>query len=235
MTQEDQDSDIENWFRHNTRDGLTSRDHIEIFTSLDLRTQSIIDAIAAPMLALYNEADIALLTQTHRQTKSEFVRDKVLGAITAISKYSTISTARQQATDFLNQLDQPTLENEDSPVHAFATLFLHRTEQALRGETDVEFLKSTFNKLLLNFNWWVNRKDRFGKNVFEGGFLGLDNIGIFDRSAPLPTGGHLEQADGTAWMALFSQNMLELAFELTAHDPTYEAMVVKFVEHFSFI
>ena len=121
------------------------------------------------------------------------------------------------------------------PVHAWATLFLHRTEQALRGETDVDFLKSTFNKLLLNFTWWVNRKDRFGKNVFEGGFLGLDNIGIFDRSAPLPTGGHLEQADGTAWMALFSQNMLELAFELTAHDPTYEAMIMKFVEHFYYI
>ena len=121
------------------------------------------------------------------------------------------------------------------PVHAFATLFLHRTEQALRGETDVDFLKSTFNKLLLNFTWWVNRKDRFGKNVFEGGFLGLDNIGVFDRSAPLPTGGHLEQADGTAWMALFSQNMLELAFELAAHDPTYEDMVIKFVEHFYYI
>ena len=121
------------------------------------------------------------------------------------------------------------------PVHAFATLFLHRTEQALRGETDVDFLKSAFNKLLLNFTWWVNRKDRFGKNVFEGGFLGLDNIGIFDRSAPLPTGGHLEQADGTAWMALFSQNMLELAFELTGHDPTYEPMITKFAEHFSYI
>jgi len=121
------------------------------------------------------------------------------------------------------------------PVHAFATLFLHRTEQALRGETDVEFLKLAFNKLLLNFTWWVNRKDRFGKNVFEGGFLGLDNIGIFDRSAPLPTGGHLEQADGTAWMALFSQNMLELAFELTAHDPNYEAMITKFSEHFYYI
>jgi hypothetical protein len=97
--------------------------------------------------------------------------------------------------------------------------FLHRTEQALRGETDLEFLRVTFNKLLLNFTWWVNRKDRFGKNVFEGGFLGLDNIGVFDRSAPLPTGGHLEQADGTAWMALFSQNMLELAVELATHDP----------------
>jgi len=121
------------------------------------------------------------------------------------------------------------------PVHAFATLFLHRTGQAGRGAVDVDFLKSTFNKLLLNFTWWVNRKDRLGKNVFEGGFLGLDNIGVFDRSAPLPTGGHLEQADGTAWMALFSQNMLELAVELAAHDKTYEDMVFKFVEHFYYI
>ena len=121
------------------------------------------------------------------------------------------------------------------PVHAFATLFLHRTEQALRGETDLDFLRATFNKLLLNFTWWVNRKDRFGKNVFEGGFLGLDNIGVFDRSAPLPTGGHLEQADGTAWMALFSQNMIELAVELASYDPIYEDMVVKFVEHFYYI
>ena len=121
------------------------------------------------------------------------------------------------------------------PVHAWATLFLHRTEQALRGETDVDFLKSAFNKLLLNFTWWVNRKDRFGKNVFEGGFLGLDNIGVFDRSAPLPTGGYLEQADGTAWMALFTQNMLELAVELASYDQTYEDMALKFVEHFLYI
>jgi hypothetical protein len=121
------------------------------------------------------------------------------------------------------------------PVHAFATLFLHRIDEAMRGEADVDFLKSTFNKLLLNFTWWVNRKDRFGKNVFEGGFLGLDNIGVFDRSAPLPTGGHLEQADGTAWMALFSQNMLEIAVELAAHDPVYEGMILKFVEHFYYI
>jgi hypothetical protein len=121
------------------------------------------------------------------------------------------------------------------PVHAFATLFLHRTEQALRGETDLDFLRVAFRKLLLNFTWWVNRKDRFGKNVFEGGFLGLDNIGVFDRSAPLPTGGHLEQADGTAWMALFSQNMAELALELAVHDHTYDDMVGKFAEHFYFI
>lgn len=121
------------------------------------------------------------------------------------------------------------------PVHAWATLFLHRTEQALRGETDVHFLKAAFNKLALNFTWWTNRKDRFGKNVFDGGFLGLDNIGVFDRSAPLPTGGCLEQADGTAWMALFTQNMVELALELTAHDPTYEDMASKFIEHFLYI
>jgi Glycosyl hydrolase family 63 C-terminal domain len=121
------------------------------------------------------------------------------------------------------------------PVHAFATLFLHKTGQALYGKTDVDFLSMTFRKLLLNFTWWVNRKDRLGKNVFEGGFLGLDNIGVFDRSAPLPTGGHLEQADGTAWMALFTQNMLELAFELSLHDLTYEDMIVKFAEHFYYI
>jgi len=121
------------------------------------------------------------------------------------------------------------------PVHAFATLFLHRTMLSVRGETDVEFLKSAFNKLLTNFTWWLNRKDLGGKNVFEGGFLGLDNIGVFDRSAPLPTGGHLEQADGTAWMALFSQNMAELALELVVHDPQYEDMVAKFSEHFLYI
>ena len=121
------------------------------------------------------------------------------------------------------------------PVHAWATLFLHRTEQALKGEGDLDFIKAAFNKLLLNFTWWVNRKDRYGKNVFEGGFLGLDNIGVFDRSAPLPTGGHLEQADGTAWMALFTQNMLELAVEITPHDRTYADMVEKFLEHFLYI
>ncbi|MFN8255915.1 MAG: hypothetical protein U0W24_09525 [Bacteroidales bacterium] len=121
------------------------------------------------------------------------------------------------------------------PVHAWASLFLHRIDMALKGKADLNFLRSTFNKLIINFTWWVNRKDRFGKNVFEGGFLGLDNIGVFDRSAPLPTGGSLEQADGTAWMALFSQNMLELATELAEHDDTYQEMVVKFSQHFLFI
>ena len=96
-------------------------------------------------------------------------------------------------------------------------------------------MKSAFQKLLVNFTWWINRKDPTGRNVFEGGFLGLDNIGVFDRSAPLPTGGRLEQSDGTAWMAFFSQCMLGIALELAAHDPMYEDMVLKFAEHFAFI
>jgi len=110
------------------------------------------------------------------------------------------------------------------PVHGWATIFLYRTEQALRGSTDLEFLKRVFGKLTLNFGWWVNRKDRDGRNLYEGGFLGLDNIGVFDRSSPLPTGGYLEQADGTAWMALYSQNLLEIAVELAAHDSAYEEL-----------
>ena len=121
------------------------------------------------------------------------------------------------------------------PVHAWATMFQYRMERVVRGQGDLEFLKRAFSKLLVNFNWWVNRKDRLGKNVFEGGFLGLDNIGVFDRSAELPTGGHLEQADGTAWMAMFCQNMFEIAIELAAHEPTYDDLAFKFAEHFLWI
>ncbi len=121
------------------------------------------------------------------------------------------------------------------PVHAWATIFLYRTEQGLKGKSDVEFLKRAFEKLVLNFSWWINRKDRFGKNLFEGGFLGLDNIGVFDRNSPLPTGGTLEQADGSAWVAMFCQNMLEIAIELAAHDPFDEEMAIKFAGHFLWI
>ena len=121
------------------------------------------------------------------------------------------------------------------PVHAFSAIFTYRLEMAKRGKGDIEWLERTFHKLLLNFTWWVNRKDRSGNNAFEGGFLGLDNIGVFDRSAPLPTGGYLEQADGTAWMALFCQNMLEIAVQLTLERPVYAEMALKFVEHFFWI
>ena len=121
------------------------------------------------------------------------------------------------------------------PVHAWSTIFTYRLEQEQKGVGDKEWLKQSFQKLLLNFTWWVNRKDRDGRNVFEGGFLGLDNIGVFDRSSPLPTGGYLEQADGTAWMALFSQNMIEIAAELAMTDSDYVDMAIKFVEHFLWI
>jgi hypothetical protein len=121
------------------------------------------------------------------------------------------------------------------PVHAWSTIFTYRLERARDGRGDVDWLERSFHKLLLNFTWWVNRKDRTGSNVFEGGFLGLDNIGVFDRSAPLPTGGYLEQADGTAWMALFCQNMLEIAVELALERPNYAPMAQKFVEHFLWI
>jgi hypothetical protein len=120
------------------------------------------------------------------------------------------------------------------PVHAWATLFLYKTEQTL-GRADIRFLERSFQGLMLNFNWWVNRKDPAGRNVFAGGFLGLDNIGVFDRSAQLPTGGSLEQADGTAWMAFSCQNMLEMALILAEDDPVYEEVAFKFIQHFLWI
>jgi hypothetical protein len=117
-------------------------------------------------------------------------------------------------------------------VHAYATIqvFLQDKERN-HGKGDYRFLSYAFSKLLVNFTWWVNRKDRSGNNVFEGGFLGLDNIGVFDRSAPLPTGGSLEQADGTAWMVFFSQQMMRIAVELALHNRAYEEFVSKFFEH----
>ena len=121
------------------------------------------------------------------------------------------------------------------PVHAWASLFVYDMEKQSHGQGDLDFLKRIFGKLMVNFTWWVNRKDRFGKNVFEGGFLGLDNIGVFDRSAALPTGGYLEQADGTAWMSMYCQNMLEIAAEIATYDPTYQELATKFIDHFLWI
>ena len=120
------------------------------------------------------------------------------------------------------------------PVHAWATLFLFNVEKEL-GRADLRFLERAFQGLMLNFNWWLNRKDPEGRNVFAGGFLGLDNIGVFDRSAKLPTGGHLDQADGTAWMAFYCQNMLEIGLILADTDPMYEEIAYRFLEHFLWI
>jgi hypothetical protein len=118
------------------------------------------------------------------------------------------------------------------PVHAYATMQIYMSDKERNnGEGDLQFLTYAFSKLLVNFTWWLNRKDRTGNNLFEGGFLGLDNIGVFDRSAPLPGGGYLEQADGTAWMVFFSQQMLRIAVELALHYPVFEEFAIKFFEH----
>lgn len=121
------------------------------------------------------------------------------------------------------------------PVHAWSCLQVYKMDRARTGKADVDFLKRAFQKLLINFTWWVNRKDHKGKNVFEGGFLGLDNIGVFDRSSALPGGGMLEQADGTSWMAMYCLNMLEMAVEIAQTDATYEDVATKFFEHFIYI
>ncbi|HEY8515567.1 MAG TPA: glucosidase [Candidatus Binatia bacterium] len=152
-----------------------------------------------------------------------------------------IDFAKQQLDLMLNELylhpsgQLPAYEwnfgDVNPPVHGWATIHVYRSELMRTGRADRAWLERAFHKLLVNFTWWVNRKDPRGKNVFEGGFLGLDNIGVFDRSKPLPTGGSLEQADGTAWMVLYSHNMLEIALELAAEDPAYEELALKFVEH----
>jgi len=127
------------------------------------------------------------------------------------------------------------LGDVNPPVHAWAAWRVYKIEKKRRGKGDRNFLERVFHKLLLYFTWWVNRKDPQGKNVFEGGFLGLDNIGIFDRSKPLPMGGFIEQSDGTSWMAMYALNMLVIAFELAKEDPAYEDVASKFFEHFVYI
>jgi hypothetical protein len=126
-------------------------------------------------------------------------------------------------------------DDVNPPVHAWAALRVFKIEARRTGKPDHDFLKRVFHKLLLNFTWWINRKDEEGNNVFEGGFLGLDNIGVFDRSAPLAEGTHVEQSDGTSWMAMYCLNMLAIAMELATHDSVYEDVAVKFIEHFIYI
>jgi hypothetical protein len=128
-----------------------------------------------------------------------------------------------------------TFSDVNPPVHAWAAWKVYQISQQATGHADTNFLEKVFHKLLLNFTWWVNRKDREGHNIFAGGFLGLDNIGVFDRSAELPNGGYLEQADGTAWMAMYCLNMLTIALELARYESSYEDVATKFFEHFVYI
>ncbi len=125
--------------------------------------------------------------------------------------------------------------NVNPPVHAWAAWRIYKIEEKRRGKADRKFLERVFQKLLLNFTWWVNREDTEGRNVFQGGFLGLDNIGVFDRSAPIPTGGHIEQSDATSWMGMYCLNMLAIALELARENPAYEDVASKFFEHFVYI
>jgi hypothetical protein len=118
------------------------------------------------------------------------------------------------------------------PVHAWAAWRVFQIDRKRSGVADLAFLERVFHKLMLNFTWWVNRKDAEGRNVFQGGFLGLDNIGVFDRSAQLPTGGHIDQSDGTSWMAMYALNMMRIALELARHNHVYEDIATKFFEHF---
>nr|WP_311136565.1 hypothetical protein [Hymenobacter cellulosilyticus] len=128
------------------------------------------------------------------------------------------------------------LSDVNPPVHAWASWRVYKMDKKLRGgQGDRDFLEAVFHKLALNFTWWVNRKDKSERNIFEGGFLGLDNIGVFDRSAPLPTGGFIEQSDGTSWMAMFALNMMRMALELAEVNPVYQEMAGKFFEHFLYI
>jgi hypothetical protein len=126
-------------------------------------------------------------------------------------------------------------DDVNTPVHAWAAWRVYQIEAKRRGKKDREFLERIFHKLMLNFTWWVNRKDSEGNNIFQGGFLGMDNIAVFDRSAPLPTGGLLEQSDGTSWMAMYTLNLLAMAKELAFEDPAYEDVASKFWEHFIYI
>ncbi len=126
-------------------------------------------------------------------------------------------------------------DDVNPPVHAWAAWRVYKIERKMTGRGDHAFLERVFQKLLLNFTWWVNRKDTEGRNIFQGGFLGLDNIGVFDRSAPLPMGGHLEQSDGTSWMGMYCLNLFTIAVELTQFNPSYEDIASKFLEHFLYI
>jgi hypothetical protein len=216
--------DVELWLEEHRRDGCAPAKlrNAEWFHMINRNVISMPDKWEYPWYAAWDLAFQALALST---VDLEFAKSQL---DLLLREFFIHPTGQIPAYEW-------NFSDVNPPVHAWASLFLYRTEQALRGEGDVEFLMRSFQKLMLNFAWWVNRKDRFGKNVFEGGFLGLDNIGVFDRSASLPGGGHLEQADGTAWMALFCQNMLEIAMELAIYDGSYDDMAAKFVDHFLWI
>ncbi len=218
--------DLDRWLREH--DGHPRLDaarrgtrNSEWFHMLNADVISMPDKWEYPWYAAW---DLAFHTIALAQVDSDFAKDQLL--LMLRSSYSH-PNGQMPAYEW-------NFGDVNPPVHAWATLYLYKSERT-HGRPDRAFLERSFQGLMMNFTWWVNRKDPAGRNVFAGGFLGLDNIGVFDRSAPLPTGGSLEQADGTAWMAFYSQCMLEIALILSDEDPFYEDLAYKFAEHFMWI
>jgi hypothetical protein len=218
--------DLEQWLReHNSHPLLesTRRDvrNTEWFHMLNADVISMPDKWEYPWYAAW---DLAFHTIALSQVDFDFAKEQLLLMLRTLYFHPSGQIPAYEWN----------FSDVNPPVHAWATLWLYSYERQL-GRADLRFLERSFQGLMLNFNWWVNRKDPAGRNVFAGGFLGLDNIGVFDRSAQLPTGGSLEQADGTAWMAFYCQNMLEIALILCEYDSMYEEIAFKFLQHFMWI
>lgn len=218
--------DLELWLReHHSHPLLDSARHdvrnMEWFHMLNADVISMPDKWEYPWYAAW---DLAFHTIALAQVDFDFAKEQLLLMLRSLYVHPSGQIPAYEWN----------FSDVNPPVHAAATLWLYKYEKEL-GRADPRFLERSFQGLMLNFNWWVNRKDPSGRNVFAGGFLGLDNIGVFDRSAELPTGGSLEQADGTAWMAFYCQTMLEMAINLTDYDPLYEEVAFKFVQHFMWI
>ncbi len=217
--------DLEHWLSehksHPLRDtGGTTRNS-EWFHMLNAEVISMPDKWEYPWYAAW---DLAFHTLALSVVDFDFAKDQLLLLLRSLYAHPNGQIPAYEWN----------FSDVNPPVHAWATLFLYKTERVL-GRSDLHFLERAFQALMLNFNWWVNRKDPSGRNVFAGGFLGLDNIGVFDRSAQLPTGGSLEQADGTAWMAFYAQSMMEIALILCEHDPVYQEVVYNFLQQFVWI
>jgi hypothetical protein len=218
--------DLDRWLREHQRhplqaDSLRSGRNTDWFHMLNADVISMPDKWEYPWYAAW---DLAFHTITLAQVDFDFAKEQLLLMLRSLYFHPTGQIPAYEWN----------FSDVNPPVHAWATLWLFRYEKQL-GRADLKFLEHSFQALMLNFNWWLNRKDPEGRNVYAGGFLGLDNIGLFDRSAPLPTGGSLEQADGTAWMAFYCQCMLEISLILAETDSVYEEIAFKFVRHFMWI
>ena len=218
--------DLDRWLAEHEAHPLLSKEHrysrnSEWFHMLNSDVISMPDKWEYPWYAAW---DLAFHTVSLSLVDFDFAKDQLLLMLRNLYSHPNGQIPAYEWN----------FSDVNPPVHAWATLYLYNIEKEL-GRSDIRFLERSFHGLMQNFNWWINRKDPEGRNVFAGGFLGLDNIGVFDRSAELPTGGHLDQADGTAWMAFYCQCMLDIALTLTEYDSVYEETAFRFLEHFIWI